>query len=163
MATMTSPFASGTLIRSQAAEFFTDTEDDWPDATLEGYATNNADPIIVGMLSSDGMDVSVVVTTDGLLISLASAKIAAGEAMKGGIAKRAVESDDEDMPNRLVAEGKQIITDIMNGDATVEGLSPSSGQSAFQVDSDPEDMGEDAMFVGPPENWEHPIETRQAQ
>lgn len=154
------PYAAAALIRNQASSLFEDTTT-WPDADLEYYSTNEADPIADAVAAAYGMTIPDTVPT---LVQLAVAKIAAASAIRAGTSQRILNLDDDSLPEKLHEAGMEILEKIGDGRYVVTGMTKEADQRGFHSnvdDTDPDELHEGSAFVGDPSLWEWPSESRE--
>ena len=149
-------YTTGAKIRLIASEFFN--SDDFSDAALLAYATNNGNPEIDARLLAGGFTVPASVPS---LIESCSSMLAASYAMEDAISQRQITLDDDDQPERLRRRVFEILDAIVDGKSAIATLVRATGEAKFQVDSDPETLHENAAIVGAEEDWKWATEDRE--
>lgn len=149
-------YSDADLIRGVATEFFNAT--DFLDAALVLFATNHGDPELDGLLLARGFTVPASVPA---LVASWSSWLATAYAMESAISQRQVTLDDDDQPERLRKRVHDGVEMLDKGEIAIDGMARASGKAKFQVDSDPETLGEFAVVVDTEENWQQPTEDRE--
>jgi hypothetical protein len=147
-------YTTHTLIRS-LEEAFSDTTD-FPNATLEGWATNFGDPEIDGRLEAAGFTTPVAAPQPALIKAISTMLAAAHglDSFVGQFTGREVER-----AAKLRERARKYLDEIADGSTDV-GLTRSDESRPIDVDDDPETFGAREAVVGNEESWKRYTEDR---
>ncbi len=133
-------------IRSVEQSFLNET--DFPDATLEGWAENHGDPVILARLSAASLSINV--SSPGDLISHVSALLASAHGLESYISQYTGSVAEAATTRRERAY--ELLDQIVAGKLDI-GLTAGTGGQAVTHDTDDDILGSTPTVIGDEQDW----------
>lgn len=149
-------YCTHTLIRS-VEEAFTNTTD-FPQATIEAWATNFADPEIDAILEAAGFSTPIASGSEPALIKAISAMLSAAHGLDSYVGQ--FTGREVERAKALRERARKLLGEIADGTLDV-GLARAAAGRPIDYDSDPDTFPDTAAIVNNEESWSWYTEDRE--